>query len=63
MAKDFGFDKKETNEFTAVARQIETAFHGRDNKKRTIVIFAETESDDPDYRFVLPIQANDLLDP
>lgn len=63
MARDFGFDKKETNEINAVARQIETAFHGRDGKRRTIVVFAETEGDDPDYRFVLPIRANDLLVP
>jgi hypothetical protein len=63
MARDFGFDKREVNEFTSVARQIEAAFHGRDKNRKTIVIFAETERDDPEYSFVLPIQTSSLLVP
>lgn len=63
MAQEFGFGKKETNEFTSIARKLEAAFHGRDKNRQTLVVFAETDRDDPEYSFVLPIQASSLLVP
>lgn len=63
LAQDFGLSKKEANEFTQVARQIESAFHGRDKSKKSLVIFAEGVEATSEYKLVMPIQANDLLVP
>ena len=63
LAQDFGLSKKEANEFTQVARQIESAFHGRDKSKKSLVIFAEGVEATPEYKLVMPMQAADLLVP
>jgi len=61
LAQDFGFPKKEINEFNKVARQIESAFHGRDKADKKLVVFAETGSEYPDYKLVMPVQMSDML--
>jgi hypothetical protein len=63
LAQDFGLSKKEANEFTQVARQIESAFHGRDKSKKSLVLFAEGEESNTGYKLVIPIQASKLLVP
>ena len=63
LAQDFGLSKREANEFTQVARQIESAFHGRDKSKKSLVLFAEGEETTTEYKLVMPIQTNNLLVP
>lgn len=64
LAEDFGLSKREVNEFTRVARQIESAFHGKNKDKQVLAIFAETEGiTDSQYKLVLPIQTRHLLVP
>lgn len=63
LAQDFGLSKKEANEFTQVARQIESAFHGRDKSKKSLVLFAEGEETSTEYKLVMPVQTNNLLVP
>lgn len=61
MAANFGISKKEAREFTEIARQIEAAFHGRDKRKKTMIIFAETDGQSQEYKLVLPIHMDDLM--
>lgn len=63
LAQNFGLSEKEANEFTQVARQIESAFHGRDKSKKSLVIFAERSEATTEYKLVMPVQANNLLVP
>lgn len=64
LAQDFGLPKKEVREFMSVAQQIETAFHGKDKAKQTLVMFAEAGGEEySEYKLVMPVKRNHMLVP